>query len=99
MMGSLTGQQMPSAGSFQAKPDSAPELYTPEQRYSISAKSERTQKPRAKPAGAQIWVFDSAVISLPNHLPRVGEPFRISTATRKAAPCVTRINLPMGGSH
>ena len=35
----------------------------------------------------------------PNHLPSLGEPLRISTATRTGRPVVTRINFPIGGSH
>src|SRR5208282_6246246 len=74
-------------------------LYRPVTLYWISATSERTQKPRAKPAGAHTWRLFSAETSIPNHFPRVGEPVLISTATRKALPRVTRINLPIGGSH
>ena len=61
--------------------------------------SERTQKPLAKPAGAQSWRRFSAETSMPNHCPSVGDPFLMSTATRKALPSETRISFPMGGSH
>src|SRR4030095_16257826 len=97
--GSLTGHFIPISGSSQRIPDSALLLYTPVVRYWISAKSESTQNPRANPAGAHISSLFCSLISIPNQSPRVGEPLRISTAARKAEPNVTRISLPMGGSH
>src|SRR3990172_8324889 len=98
-MGSFTGQVTPIAESSQHMPDSPALLYVPVVRYSISAHSDRTQKPRAKPAGAHSSLRDLSSNSTPNHAPSAGEPFRISTATRNAAPDSTRMTLPIGGSH
>src|SRR5271167_1140346 len=80
-------------------PDSPLLLYRPVHLYWISATAERTQNPRAKPAGAHTSRLFSVEACTPTHLPRVGDPLRMSTATKKALPIVTRINLPMGGSH
>src|SRR5580704_10114210 len=94
-----TGHSMPIAGSFHRMPDSPLLLYAPVHLYWISAESESTQKPRANPAGAQTSRRFSADASIPTHFPSVGEPLRMSTATRNALPWVTRMSLPMGGSH
>src|SRR5215471_5337355 len=90
---------MPILRSSQRMADSALLLYRAVHLYWISATSERTQKPRAKPAGAQTWRLFSAEASTAIHFARVGEPFRMSTATSQADPIETRINLPIGGSH
>src|SRR5712671_253181 len=67
--------------------------------YWTSQSSVSEQNPRANPYGAQTCFLFSSETSTPNHFPSVGDPLRISTATRNAAPRVTRINLPIGGSH
>src|SRR5258707_12685241 len=65
--------------------------------YWTSQSSVSEQNPRANPYGAQTCFLFSSETSTPNHFPSVGDPLRISTATRNAAPRVTRINLPIGG--
>src|SRR4029078_8553652 len=80
-------------------PDSVAPLYVPVHRYWTRVFSSRAQSPLANPAGAQICFLSSAVIVSPTHLPSVGEPCLMSTATRTAAPCATRIILPIGGFH
>src|SRR5712671_1154048 len=43
-----------------------------------------------------IWRKSSAERVAPVHLPKVGEPGRMSTATSKISPCRVRISLPCG---
>src|SRR5258707_15535405 len=66
--------------------------------YWTSQSSVSEQNPRANPYGAQTCFLVSSETSTPNHFPSVGDPLRISTATRNAAPRVTRINFPIVGA-
>jgi hypothetical protein len=78
----LTGQWIPTAGSFQRYRFCAGIVNA-----RIDIQSGRTRKhaeARAAPAGAQICLLSSTNLP-PTHLPKVGESLRISTATRKAS--------------
>ena len=55
-----------------------------------------TQKPWAKPGGTQSWRKFSPERTKPTHLPNVGEPRRMSTATSNISPSTARTSLPWG---
>ena len=53
-----------------------------------------TTKPWANPAGTQNCRLFCADSVTPCHWPKVGEPWRMSTATSKTSPCRTWTSLP-----
>src|SRR5689334_9877897 len=95
----FTGHLIPIWGSLQSTIPSPLGFQVVVHLYCSSATSEVTQNPRANPGGAQTWNLFSADTSTPCHCPNVGEPMRISTATRNTEPKVTRISLPRGLSY
>jgi hypothetical protein len=62
--------------------------------YSTVVPSSSDRKPWAKPGGIQAMRLFSADSTKPADLPKVGEPRRMSTATSKMAPSITRMSLP-----
>lgn len=62
--------------------------------YKNSVPSSSARKPWAKPAGIQNCLRFCALSSTAAHLPKVVEPWRMSTATSQAAPRTTRTSLP-----